>query len=275
MDLDKFNVAVHRVQAGQFLREKTASVVGVSAIDAALQARAGQAEDPDLLKIATQLCPEDALGFYMKLGGQLKVAEPPPPPGVSLKEWDKKLQEGPEKTAGDVVKFTRPLASKVKDLAKKVLPAANGTVRKVDFTNPEGVRGALSKARDATARAAHNAKAMKNGKPSSLSDTLSYAKGALPFAGAAALAGGVSGHIRGKVTSASDRRKEEAKAGPIGRAIIRHPALAGAASAGAGTMLGLHAKTFPGALAGAVAPGLTALGADRVLKHFEDKKKGR
>jgi hypothetical protein len=96
MDLDRFNVAVHRVQAGQFLREKTALAVGVSAIDAALQARAGQAEDPDLFKIATQLCPEDTLGFYVKLGGKLKVAEPPPPKGVSMKDWDRILNQ-PEK----------------------------------------------------------------------------------------------------------------------------------------------------------------------------------
>jgi hypothetical protein len=139
MDLDRFNVAVHRVQAGQFLREKTALAVGVSAIDAALQARAGQAEDPDLFKIATQLCPEDALGFYVKLGGNLakkpdwagntaemlakdekefpkrpkgestneyvdrtdrewatKKAEPAPPKGVSMKDWDRILNQ-PEK----------------------------------------------------------------------------------------------------------------------------------------------------------------------------------
>lgn len=92
MDLDRFNVAVHGVKAGQFLQEKAASA-GVSAVDAALQARLAQVEDSDLLKIATQLCPEDALGFYVKLGGKLKVAEPPPPKGVSLKAWDRILEQ--------------------------------------------------------------------------------------------------------------------------------------------------------------------------------------
>lgn len=92
MDLDKFNVAVHRVRAGQFLREKTAAAVGLCAIDAALQARAEQVEDPDLFKIATQVCPEDALGFYMKLGGKVRkliAGKPPPggyPPPVSLED---------------------------------------------------------------------------------------------------------------------------------------------------------------------------------------------
>lgn len=92
MDLDRFNVAVHGVQAGQFLREKAASA-HVSAMEIALKARVEQVEDPDLFKIATQLSPEDALGFYVKLGGKLKVAEPPPPKGVSTKDWDRILNQ--------------------------------------------------------------------------------------------------------------------------------------------------------------------------------------
>lgn len=59
MDLDKFHAAVSRVRAEQFFQQKTASAPAVSAVELASTLQ--------------------------------KVAEPPPPKGVSLKKWDKIL----------------------------------------------------------------------------------------------------------------------------------------------------------------------------------------
>lgn len=95
MDLDLFHRAVTGVRAEQFLREKAASAPAVDVFALVEQARLGDVLDGDLFKVAECMCPEDALGFYVKLGGKMKVAEPPPPKGVSSKAWDKILSKGP------------------------------------------------------------------------------------------------------------------------------------------------------------------------------------
>ena len=94
MSLDAFQRAVAQVRAEQFLREKAASAQP-AAIGVIQDALLGQVEDLDLLKTAYAYLPTDPVGLYVKLGGKFKVAEPPPPPGVSAKEWDKRLQAGP------------------------------------------------------------------------------------------------------------------------------------------------------------------------------------
>ncbi len=91
MDLDKFHSAVRQVRAEQFFLEKAASAPAVSAVQLANLARAGEAQDQALLKLASAYCPTSPLGFYVKLGGKLKQAEPPPPKGVSSKKWDEIL----------------------------------------------------------------------------------------------------------------------------------------------------------------------------------------
>lgn len=91
MDRAPFIAAVSRVRAEQFFQEKAASAPAVSAVQLANMARAGDAADPELLKLAATYCPEAPLEYYVKLGGQFKVAEPPPPKGVSLKKWDEIL----------------------------------------------------------------------------------------------------------------------------------------------------------------------------------------
>jgi hypothetical protein len=125
MDLEAFRSAANRVRAEQILQEKAASArASVSAVAFVGLARAGMAEDQELLKVAAQFCPGDPLGFYAKLGGKfastsfahvpettveepevksaqlerrstVKVAEPPPPSGMSVKEWDRVLSKGP------------------------------------------------------------------------------------------------------------------------------------------------------------------------------------
>lgn len=93
MGLDKFHIAVRNVRAEQYFAEKTASASGVSAVALAGLARAAEATDPELLKLAAAFCPEAPLEFYEKrLFGKFKTAEPGPPPGVSTGEWDKILQ---------------------------------------------------------------------------------------------------------------------------------------------------------------------------------------
>jgi hypothetical protein len=99
MDLEIFRAEVRRVRAEQFFTEKTASAPGVSAVAVAGLARASEAEDPELLKVAAKYCPEAPLEFYEKrLFGKFKTAEPGPPKGVSVKDWDKILQRGPAKS---------------------------------------------------------------------------------------------------------------------------------------------------------------------------------
>lgn len=123
MDIEAFRSAANRVRAEQVLQEKAASARAAAAVDLATAARAALADDPELLKIAARLCAADPLGFYVKLGGKfnaatpllavdpapvakvaqfesratVKLAEPPPPPGMSVKEWDKVLSKGPSK----------------------------------------------------------------------------------------------------------------------------------------------------------------------------------
>jgi len=91
MDRAPFIAAVGRVRAEQLLQEKAASAPAVSAVQLANLARAGAAEDPELLKLAATYSPEAPLEYYVKLGGKFKVAEPPPPKGVSTKKWDEIL----------------------------------------------------------------------------------------------------------------------------------------------------------------------------------------
>ena len=91
MDMDRFTAAVGRIRAEQILREKTASAPAVSAVQLISLGRASAAEDPELLKLAHTYCPEAPQAFYEKLGGKFKVAEPPPPKGVSSKKWDEIL----------------------------------------------------------------------------------------------------------------------------------------------------------------------------------------
>jgi len=97
MDLDAFQKAVARVRAEQFLREKAASAQP-AALGVVRDALLEQVEDRSLLKMASTYCPLDPFGMYVKLGGQFKTAEPPPPAGVSSKEWDKVLSKGPTKS---------------------------------------------------------------------------------------------------------------------------------------------------------------------------------
>lgn len=73
MDLEKFHAEVRLVRAEQFFQEKTASAVRVSPVGLANLARAGQAEDPELLKVAHAYCPEAPLEYYEReLGGKFK-----------------------------------------------------------------------------------------------------------------------------------------------------------------------------------------------------------
>ncbi len=95
---DRFHAAVLRVRAEQFLQEKRASARGVGAITLASLCHAVDCiEDRELFKLASQYSPNDAMGAYIKLGGKVKVAEPPPPKGISVKAWDRILSEGPKK----------------------------------------------------------------------------------------------------------------------------------------------------------------------------------
>lgn len=99
MDLEIFRAEVRRVRAEQFFTEKTASATAVPALAVVGLARAMDVEDLELLKLAAKYCPEAPLEFYEKrLFGKFKTAEPGPPKGVSLKDWDKILQRGPAKS---------------------------------------------------------------------------------------------------------------------------------------------------------------------------------
>lgn len=91
MDLDKFHTAVKRVRAEQYFQEKAASARNVHPIELINQARAGEAADQVLFKVASTYSPEAPLALYEKLGGKFKQAEPPPPKGVSSKKWDEIL----------------------------------------------------------------------------------------------------------------------------------------------------------------------------------------
>ncbi len=70
MERTPFEQAVQQVRAEQFLREKSASAVPAVAV--VNLARAGQAADPELLKLAASFAPSAPLALYEKLGGQFK-----------------------------------------------------------------------------------------------------------------------------------------------------------------------------------------------------------
>lgn len=91
MDFDKFHAAVRQVRAEQYFQEKAASAPAVSPIALANLARAGEAVDQVLMKLAHTYAPGAPVTLYEKLGGKFKQAEPPPPKGVSLKKWDEIL----------------------------------------------------------------------------------------------------------------------------------------------------------------------------------------
>jgi hypothetical protein len=70
---DPFHSAVLRIRAEQFFKEKAASARGgLNSVDYVL-----------FVKSATELC---------------KQAEPPPPDGVSVKEWDRILNKKPQQS---------------------------------------------------------------------------------------------------------------------------------------------------------------------------------
>ena len=99
MDRTPFIAAGGRIRAEQFFQEKAASAPAVSAVQLANLARAGAAEDMELLKLAHTFCPDAPLEYYVKLGGKFKVAEPPPPKGVSAAKWDEILAGKPKSSA--------------------------------------------------------------------------------------------------------------------------------------------------------------------------------
>lgn len=101
---DRFHEAVLRVRAEQFLQEKRASARGVEAVTYANFVRAAESiEDPALFKLAAFYSPDSIMDTYLRLGGKVKVAEPPPPKGISVKAWDKILSKGPERPVSTVV----------------------------------------------------------------------------------------------------------------------------------------------------------------------------
>ena len=68
---DQFHLAALSVRAEQFLKEKRASARGVDAVT--------------------------YVNLVRSIRGMEKTAEPPPPKGVSVKEWDKILSKVPKK----------------------------------------------------------------------------------------------------------------------------------------------------------------------------------
>lgn len=71
--MNKFAEAVREIKTEQYFAEKTASSLDLVA-DEALQAKIARAEDPELLKVAEQYCPEDFIRFYEDvLGGKFKA----------------------------------------------------------------------------------------------------------------------------------------------------------------------------------------------------------
>lgn len=88
MDREPFNAAVRRIRAEQFFQEKAASAPAVSSVAVVNLARAAEAADPELLKLAATYAPDAPLAMYEKLGGRFKVAEPPPPKGMPAAKWD-------------------------------------------------------------------------------------------------------------------------------------------------------------------------------------------
>jgi len=95
---DRFHEAAQRIRAEQFLQEKRASARGVDAVTlASLVHAVDNVEDRELFKLAAFYSPQAPMETYVKLGGHMKLAEPPPPKGTSVKAWDKILDKGPAK----------------------------------------------------------------------------------------------------------------------------------------------------------------------------------
>lgn len=96
MNRDLFREAANRVRAEQFLREKAASARGVDAVTLANLARTGQRMGTEWAKVAAE---KGGFFGHTALPATLmdKMAEPPPPKGVSAKAWDKILSKGPSK----------------------------------------------------------------------------------------------------------------------------------------------------------------------------------
>ena len=90
MDRDLFRAAANRIRAEQFLEGKTASARGVDAVTVANLAHTAHRMETEWAKVAA-----GAVGSGVIL--MRKTAEPPPPKGMSSKEWDKILSKGPPK----------------------------------------------------------------------------------------------------------------------------------------------------------------------------------
>jgi hypothetical protein len=105
---DRFHDAVVQVRAEQFLQEKRASARGVDVVTLTnLVSTADSIEDRELFKLAAFFSPDNPMEAYATLGGKVKVAEPPPPKGMSVKAWDKVLDKGPAKTVARVLDVPR------------------------------------------------------------------------------------------------------------------------------------------------------------------------
>lgn len=101
---ERFHEAVQHVLAERFLQEKRASARSVDSVTLANFMRTAESvEDPELFKLAAFYSPGNTMEAYASMGGKVKVAEPPPPKGVSVKAWDKILSEGPKKPVSTVI----------------------------------------------------------------------------------------------------------------------------------------------------------------------------
>lgn len=71
--MNKFAEAVREIKTEQYFKEKSASALDLVA-DEAMRSKIERAEDPELLKVAQQYCPEDYIKFYEDvLGGKFKA----------------------------------------------------------------------------------------------------------------------------------------------------------------------------------------------------------
>lgn len=74
MDIERFRAVASEIQAERFFGEKAASA-RVNPVALISVSRAADAEDPELLKVAAQFCPEAPLEFYEKrLFGKFKTS---------------------------------------------------------------------------------------------------------------------------------------------------------------------------------------------------------
>lgn len=187
------------------------------------------------------------------------------------------------KNAGDVIKFTRPLTSRVKDVVQKVTPKQKkpAKVIKPDFQNPDTVRAALKSSKREAAQkqwareqkqwaaesASDRAASLKEKSDKLLTRPGVLALGAASGAGVGALRGAMHGpELRGEV------RKKKKKGEPVSSVeefIVNHPAATGAGVVGAGVPASFIGERFgglPGMLAGAAAPALGLYAAHRLTK---------